>query len=134
MTEKDTIIIDKSQWPIVIVRYIGQPSDEAWDAHNAELSELMHNCRPFGVVADCTRTSPFPPKKRGEIADWLRAEIPAIEDWIAGVALYFTTAVQRGLLTAILWMVDVPVEMKVVANEEEALEHVRECLSHRITD
>jgi hypothetical protein len=96
--------LDVSQWPVVIVT---TPAGSVSDAHIDEFiqrfeAEVRGQQRPYATVMRLTQGGGITAKQRAYMASRMR-DGSSQED-CKGTAFVLTSAVMRGLLTAVLWI------------------------------
>jgi hypothetical protein len=120
------IRIDTREWPIIIWE---SPERRLPDAAPAEaldyLVELMR-ATPPGVktfsLTDLSRVKEAPPASQRKYAANHMERTRALQRRVcAGSAIVVTSAIVRGVITAVFWLKPPPVISKMVASREEGL-------------
>lgn len=93
--------------------------EEALDGMKRELEKAYSEKRMIGYVSISTPDTSMTSKQRARIAEWIRQETPLIKLACAGHALVIPGAVQRGVFTAIMWLVTVPMPIRAFASSDE---------------
>lgn len=107
------IDLDFGSWPLVVASFVGQPSDEAFAAYLTKLERNLHETIARGlktsVLVDTT-LGPLPSstKQRKMQADWLAHNESILRAGCAGTAFVVQSPVVRGVMTAVMWMHDLP--------------------------
>ncbi len=123
---------------ILYITYRGEFSDVEYE--NAlsrmvlELEKARQERRRVAFISIGTTDSSMSPKQRQRTGEWLKQQASLLRAACVGQSVVVPGTVQRGVLTAILWMGDYPVPMRACASEEEATTWVRSLLetsSHR---
>jgi hypothetical protein len=97
---------DDSKWPLYRV-YLpkGDMDDREFSAFLETLDGLYLRGQKFGVMLDAREAPPLSPKRRqmtGERGKEMSARYPGL---LLGFAVVLSSAVQRGIFTAIQWVV-----------------------------
>jgi hypothetical protein len=96
--------LDDSCWPLVSFTAIGDQTDEDFEAYLAECDSLLRRREPFGVIFDARRSTPIGPKLRKRMVTWLSRNDALLGAYVVANSIVMTTAIQRGVFRAILWM------------------------------
>lgn len=128
------IEIDESRWPMIVVTFTGNATEAEFDDYLRRMSEFLQRSEPYVTVLDATRSDVTPATQRRKQADWLRAREASLRRHSAGTAFVISSAVVRGVLTAILWMQPLPQQHVIVATRAEATKWAREQLRSRGAD
>jgi hypothetical protein len=72
------------------------------------------------LLVDNTRLPPLTPMQRRRTADFLREVQPRAAAYFAGAAVVLSSPIQRGILTAVLWIFTPPYPMRAFADVREA--------------
>jgi hypothetical protein len=103
------ITFDESSFPIIRVEIAGECSDQEYDAYHKKMTELLRKAASsgvkMGVVIDARASEPPTPKQR--------------KRGCTGWSVVLASAVQRGVLTAVLWIRPFPVPHNVAATPAE---------------
>ena len=107
------IDVSFGQWPLVVASFIGQPSDAAFAEYLTVLEQNLHDTIARGmktsVLVDTT-LGPLPSaaKQRKMQADWLGEHERILRAGCAGTAFVVQSPVVRSVMTAVMWMHDLP--------------------------
>ncbi len=113
------------QWPLVVVSFVGQPSDQAFaeylDILERNLRETLARGLKTSALVDTT-LGPIPAstKQRRMQAEWLGRNASILRAGCAGTAFVVQSPVVRGVLTAVMWMQDMPHAHATFATYERA--------------
>ena len=119
------ITIDRSEFPLVVVRYRGAPTNVEFASYLESLGELYRGGRPFGMVFDSVGGESPPATHRKLQADFMLKYANAIRALNVGTAFVIDSVVLRGALTAILWLQPLPCPHFVCAEVDDARRWVR---------
>lgn len=123
------IEVDRSQWPILLARVNGQPTDEEFEAYLAELERALDSGVRYASVVSTARNAPMTRARHAKMqAKWIAEREALIAERCAAVAFVLPSAVMRGVLRAILAMQRMPSPYKVFEDEAEGIAWVREQL------
>lgn len=117
---------------LLFITYRGEFSDAEYENALArmvrELEMAKAERRRMAFVSVGTTDSSMSPKQRQRTGEWLKQQTPLLRAACVGQTVVVPGTIQRGVLTAILWMGDYPVPMRACASEEEAIAWVRSLL------
>jgi hypothetical protein len=117
------ITFDESSFPIIRVEIAGECSDQEYDAYHKKMTELLRKAASsgvkMGVVIDARASEPPTPKQRKRMADLLDETRDLQKRGCTGWSVVLASAVQRGVLTAVLWIRPFPVPHNVAATPAE---------------
>lgn len=124
------ITVDKSRFPIVLVRFGRTYSEEEWAGSLAAIDELSQGRTKF-VVLNVTRADMETPTARHRklIADWNTAYVASGRNTILGWGSVVESTVLRGVLTALSWVTKFPYEMTTLSSLEHGLEWAQQILN-----
>lgn len=127
MQRRDPNRIDVSfdQWPLVVVSFVGQPSDQAFAEYLRVLESNLHKTLSrklkTAILVDTT-LGPLPvsTKQRQLQAEWLARLTPTLRTGCAGTGFVVQSPVVRGVMTAVMWMQELPHPYAICATYERA--------------
>ncbi len=119
------ITIDRSESPILVVRYRGAPSVADFEKYLVELGACYDARKPFGLVFDAIGAEAPSAGLRKLQADFIRQREHQIRAYNVGTAFIVDSMLQRGALTAILWLQPLPCPHYVCAEVSEGKRWVR---------
>lgn len=121
---------DESRWPIVIVTTPRQiMNTETFDEHCRKTFAYYDRGQDFALVFDVRNSPPLPAAQRRIVAEHLdrrHAQHPNVR---LVTAIVVSSAVQRGVVKAILWLTRQPVPTEVVATIGEAVTWCQKALA-----
>jgi hypothetical protein len=100
------IHVDTESFPIVVVTF-----HDGWSEHDlmwmfGEFERILRDDKRYAVIIDTTRAHNAPSvRERKLITDWENVITGAIERCNVGTAVVFKSALIRGSLTALSWLV-----------------------------
>lgn len=119
-----TILFDDSRWPLVVVRYSDHVDEDEFDELLRRLDDnikrAMHARAKTVLIYDSTSGYQASPRIRKKQAEWMKQNAAMTRVNCVGIAFVITSAMVRGVLTAILWLSDMPSPYTVVATLPEA--------------
>jgi hypothetical protein len=122
----DGLDIWTDRWPVIVLDFPGKllPDAALRDALSY-VAWLLEEARASGertyAVADLTHLALMaPPNQRKIVADWLSRTLLLQKVVNLGIAVVTPSAIFRGLVTAIYWIVQPPVPSVFVATRSEA--------------
>lgn len=104
--------------------------DQALEATYAALSLMLSRRQHFGAVID-VRGAVSSPTRRKRMSAWVEQQRHALDHFLVGVATVVDTALERGVVTAALWLIPTPVSVKVFSDHDKAEAWIREQLAGR---
>ena len=84
--------------------------------------------RKMAMVSVGASDSSMTARQRLRSAEWIREHTPELRAACAGQAVVVGGAIQRGVLSAILWLIEYPIPIKAHSSEEDALRWTRALL------
>ena len=116
--------IDRSKWPIIVYRIEGEATAEMTQQYVDAVRENIERAEASGeryvsiVISDNLATNAA---HRKAIASSIEDSSQRIAKVCLGNALVTNSRSTRGLLTALKWVINMPVEIQVFANLESAM-------------
>jgi hypothetical protein len=129
MSNAPTITIDRSEYPLVVVRFRGAPTTPEFARYLEDLAALYREAKPFALIVDSSHAEAPPATHRKMQADWIKQHERVIRTYNMGTAFITPSVVLRGALTAILWLQPLPCPHHVCADEIEAKRWARSRLA-----
>jgi len=127
---RTTTIINRTEsWPIVVANIYGSShSEQALDEAYTSWLKLMNRGRHV-LILDITRGNiASTAKDRARAADWVtKHEVQMKSRQLANV-LVATSAVERGLITAVFWIKPPAIPTHIVSSIDEAVDRAVLCL------
>jgi len=118
---RPTLTVDTSRWPMVVLTYSGQPSDEQLAEHLREIEErVLSRHERFVQVIDQSRGQQPDPIQRAMIADHQRKMDAAYRDYCLG-EVYIAPPAMRGAMVAVFWQAKPPYPYAFVEAVDEAV-------------
>jgi hypothetical protein len=119
-----TIAFDDSRWPLVIIRYGTEVDEQEFEELLRLLDENIKRSlaarHKTCVIYDSTSGYQASPRIRKRQAEWMKQQSMATRVSCAGIAFVITSAMVRGVLTAVLWLSELPTPYTVVGSMHEA--------------
>jgi len=111
-------VIDDSRWPLVLARAI--PYDpQTLEACYRKLEALLARKQVFVVLFDM-RGASSSSERRKKFLEFGERHADAVKRYIAGAAIVASSPIERGFITAALWVRTPPYPMRVFSNAIEA--------------
>lgn len=108
------------RWPIVVVNAEGDLPPPLAEQHFRDYRALLDRELRYGLIFDASKVGNVPPQVRKLYAEFLNKNAADFERLCKGVGFVITSAAVRGMLTAVLWLTDLPFPYKIVGSSEEA--------------
>jgi hypothetical protein len=114
-------LVDEQQWPLVKVRATPAVHDEraALDETYRLLGHVLEHQQRFVGFLDL-RGATSSPTRRRRLLEWCRQHQAAIDQYMVAMAVIVRTSLERGFVTAGLWLSEPPVPTRVFDNPGEA--------------
>ena len=121
---------DDSRWPVVVVTPPVEPLDEpAFDEHCRNTFSYYERGQSFGWVFDARNAAQLTAAQRRSIAEQIDGYTAKYPNLKCFVAVAVSSAVQRGIVRAIIWMTRQPVPTLVCASVEDGVAWVGKSLA-----
>jgi len=122
--------VDDSRWPLVTARAIAY-DPQTLEACYRKIEELLARKRPFVVLFDL-RGATSSSERRRRLQEFGERYAVEIERYLAGVALVASSPIERGFITAGLWLRSPTYPMRVFSTAIEGEAWLREDFSRVI--
>ena len=126
------ILVDDGRFPLVTVSFEGTVNDKDFENYLIALTRLtmrsLRDKRRVAFVMDTRRSMVTPPSQRRMMGEWMKVNDEATRATCAGFAFVMDSAIQRGLLTAVLWIHPLPAPHYICSLPGEAASWCREQL------
>jgi len=96
---------DDSEWPLVRIRLPAGLAASEFEASLDYIDRLFLRGQRFAVLLDVRDAPPLSAPQRKLVADRSNAMYARYPTRLAGMALILSSAIQRGIFTAIQWLV-----------------------------
>jgi hypothetical protein len=121
-----TVTIDATNFPLVVVHYLGAVRDEDFAAHLAAMTALGETrSTPIALVLDTTRGAARSVAAMRMLREWLTKSQERIEKRVAGLAIVLTDAVLRFTLSSVMLAIEMPYPYTVVETSEAGVAFAR---------
>jgi hypothetical protein len=99
--------------PLIVVRFVGLPNDDEFRGYLQAMAENLRESIARKVstalVIDTTvQVNPVSAAQRRLQADWIKEHERALRIGCAGTAFVISSALHRGVMTAVLWLQQLP--------------------------
>ena len=115
-----SVVVDDSEWPIVVVRYTGSASADDIASYCARMDGLLARCLAHAVLVVADRSALASVARRRELTDYVIRRSDEIRRFQVAIAYVIPTPIVRGILFSLFAVVAQPTPYVVVATEEEA--------------
>lgn len=121
---------DTSQWPLLRVTMPRDGSTEAeFDAHVRFIEQKLHAGQRFALLIDARQARPLDARSRQALGQMLRRSFQRDPLVLAGLGVVLSSAIERGVLTAILWAAGRTYPQRTFATPVEAARWLQERLA-----
>jgi hypothetical protein len=120
MAERMGYDIDDSRWPLLVARatqYLSDPA--ALDASYRKLESLLQREQRFLLVFDMRGASSSSSRRR-RFLEWGETHADALTRLLVASAIVAASSIERGFVTAALWVRTPAFPMRVFASSAEA--------------
>lgn len=115
-------IYDKGQWPIFQARMPAQAMSELeFAAHVEQLTRVLMSDERVALLVDARGAPPLNAKQRAAVAAVHRRAFERDPNVLVGIAVVLSTALERGIMTAITWAARTTFPTHAFATPELAL-------------
>lgn len=128
-----TIQVDRSQWPIVWVRFPSEPlTDESLHAYLGQLSDICSEGHAYATISDLRpmRTQ-VTASQRLMFDEWMSRNMPQLDRVSVANAIVASTSQSRRVADTVFWRWRDPPKYRVFAGEEAAQDWCRSRI-HRL--
>jgi hypothetical protein len=123
------IAAGRSDRDVFVRRYSGAFTDEELEATLVDMTRVMEAARrehrKIVLLSIGESGASMHSKQRSRVADWTTNAAPLMRAAVAAHAVVVPNAVQRGVLTAILWLTEYPIPIRAFTSEGEAEQWIR---------
>jgi len=117
------IHFDDTLPPNILINISGHVDAEEYDSYHVVLRNRMLAARAervkLGIIVDGRHSTPPGAKERKRMAEFLAENEALLAETVAGQVIVLSNAIQRGVLTAILWVRPFPMPHFVASTREE---------------
>jgi len=132
-TTMRTIELDESLWPLIVVRYSQKVDEDEFGELLQRLDKNIARCiaerTKTAIIYDSRAGYAASPRVRQQQADWMKKNAMITKVNCVGLAFVINSTVVRGVLTAVLWLSDLPAPYCVVGTVGEAEQWCRDRLA-----
>jgi hypothetical protein len=114
--------LDESRWPLVVITPTSAVKDAlALDVAYAAFDTFAAKQRPFVMLLDI-RGAASDPARRKRLTAWTKTNRKWLNDCLVATAVVVGSAIERGFVTAALWLLSPNSEIRVFTDRTEAVE------------
>lgn len=122
--------IDPTNFPMVSCVADGDITREQLEQHFKDYRSLLERNEPYTLIFDATTVGTVDVHTRKEYAEFLKVNEDDFRRLCRGTAFVIGSAMIRGALTAVLWLVgSMPFPYKIFSRRDEAEQWARQQLS-----
>jgi hypothetical protein len=114
------ITVDDSRWPIARVKLPAVASDDEVRQYLDQLRVLRDRRERYALIIDANDSRGFSPKQRQMQASYIASGLPLSAQYLRAFAFVASSAMQRGMLTAIFWLNPPRWPYRIFAHIEQA--------------
>lgn len=116
-----SIHFDDSLWPLLLSRFEGQVSDEAYEEYLRKGAAYLQRGEPYVSVLDMVRLALPTPHQRQRQFEWLRQHGPLMRERVLGCAFIVTSPLIRLTLSTIFHVMPMPTPYVAVSDMTRAV-------------
>lgn len=125
---------DTSEWPLLwVTMHKDGLTDPEVDAHVRFLEQKLQAGQRFALLIDARQSRPLSPRGRQAIGQLLRRSFQRDPRVIAGIGVVLSSAIERGVLTAITWAAGRTYPQRAFATPMEAADWLLAQLATKAT-
>ena len=117
--------VDDTSWPILKVTLPPYPTDDEIAQYLKILESYRNRRQPYALLIDLTHGRAFSPRQRKMQADYIREGLPISQIYLKGIGYVAESAMKRGAITAIYWLVKPASPSRIFPTRTEALDWLR---------
>ncbi len=115
------ISFDDSLWPLVLVKFEGESSDQEFEAHLKKMSEYLQRQEKYLCIYDSTLMKNSPMSHRQMQVEWLQTNDAMLRQWMIGTGFVITSPLARLAMTVISTLNKPPCPLNNFSTLEPAL-------------
>jgi len=119
------IHFDDSNPPNILITISGNVDADEYDSYHDVLRRRLLEARAarvkLGILVDGRSSTPPGAKERQRMAQFIEENQSLLAETVAGQVIVLSNAIQRGVLTAILWIRPFPMPHYLASSREEGL-------------
>ena len=122
---------NETDWPIVRLELPPEARvrEIDHDSFYGLIEALLAKGGRFATLQDMRPVGIMDPMRRKRYTDWVRAREPALRRHLIAHAMVVDSNLQRGVTTAVLWVVEPPVPIQQFTDPDEARAWLKEKVS-----
>lgn len=118
--EQLAYVVDETRWPLLVLRATSAVNDvAALDATYRAMERVLQKRTRFLLLFDL-RAGGSSPSRRRRLLDWGLQHQEELESFVEAQAIVVGTSIERGFVTAMLWLTPMHWPVRVFASAEEA--------------
>lgn len=122
------IVVDTSCWPVVLVIPRGEVPDDRYREMFSTFDTLWARKERFLTITDTRHSTQTSARQRQLIAEWMKSKEEQTLTYSLGSIIIISSAIVRGALTAINWIVQPRLASVYVSNTAEAVDQAKSML------
>jgi hypothetical protein len=119
MPERMAYAIDDARWPLVVARATKHSDAAALEASYRTLEAILDRKQQFVLLFD-VRGATSSSSRRRNLLSWCERHADALTRYLAVGAIVAASSIERGFVTASLWLRSPPWPMRVFADPDAA--------------
>jgi hypothetical protein len=119
MPERMAYVIDDGRWPLVVARATVHSDAAALEASYRKLEAILDRKQQFVLLFDM-RGATSSSSRRRNLLGWCERHADALTLYLAVGAIVAASSIERGFVTATLWVRSPPWPMRVFAEPSAA--------------
>jgi hypothetical protein len=122
-------LVDESRWPLVRITVpVHDPDMPEFERYLGTLARLLARRQPYVIVVDARAGGSIPVQQRERLRQYRRQVFGEAQRYQRGIAFVVESAIQRAVLSSLLWLAPEPSPSKVFSSVLEAEAWAESCL------
>ncbi|WNG46134.1 hypothetical protein F0U60_19960 [Archangium minus] len=128
MSISGSITIDGSQWPLLVVRFVGHPSLQQEETYLAQMLDYLKREEKFVGIIDTQQMSVMTSEHRQRLAEFVKEHDALLRTNFLGCATVITSPMMQLAASLILYLKSPPFPYLTASALPEAVKWTTKCL------
>ncbi|QRK05059.1 hypothetical protein JQX13_33290 [Archangium violaceum] len=128
MSISGSITIDDTQWPLLVVRFVGQPSLQQQEAYFVQMLDHLKREEKLVVIVDTQQVIMMTTENRQRLAEFVREHDALLRTRLLGCATIITSPVMQLAASLMLYLKPPPFPYLTASSLPEAVKWTAKCL------
>lgn len=108
MDPSASITLDDSHWPLLVMKFVGEPSLQQQEAHFARVSTYLRRDEQFVAILDTRQERMMTAEHRRRLAEFLREHDALLRTQVLGCATVITSPIMQLAASIVLHLKPLP--------------------------